>query len=96
MKTLSLLALLVLCASAAVAAVPHAPADTGNQVTTPANDSPSCPDASALPSVEVLPDATPQAINQCRIDCREDYGACLISTPQYICDAVYRNCLANC
>jgi len=96
MKTFSFLIVLVICASAAFAAAPPVMEDAGTQVSAPEADGAVCPDGNALPSVGIVPDATPQAPNPCKADCREDYGACLISTPSYICDALYRDCLANC
>jgi len=105
MKNLSLLALLFLCASAAMAAAPHPAADTAARASAPGVsdagaapevEAPVCPDPGASPSVGLTPAPAPQAPNPCIFDCREDYGACLISTPKYICYALYQACLSNC
>lgn len=103
MKTMTILTVLVLCASGAFAATTLQTTDDGTSPSPSATAAEAtadagqlCPSPDALPSVGIAPAPAPQAINQCKIDCREDYGACLISTPSYICDAIYRNCLANC
>ncbi len=96
MKTLTILTVLVLCASGAFAATTLQATDDVVQAGTAETGGQLCPSTDALPGAGVAPSPTPQMINQCKIDCREDYGACLISTPSYICDAIYRNCLANC
>jgi len=81
-----------------VAAVPQAPVDTGVQASASDIAGQVCTtEESPRTLEETLPSPLPQAFNPiCRADCREDYGACLISTPQYICNAIYQNCLANC
>ena len=97
MKRILLSAMVLLLAGSALYAVAELPSE--NQVIPQLQAVPMvCPAASSvLPEEAVTDFATILGFDPvCRADCREDYGACLISTPQYICQALYQQCLAGC
>lgn len=92
--TLSLMVLLL--AGGALYGIAELP--SGNEVDTTLQPAPmACAAAGwTLPEESADDLAIVQMINPCLADCREDYGACLISTPQYICRALYQVCLEAC
>jgi len=97
MRRILLTAMVLLLAGSAVYAMAQLP--SGDEVNPEPQTAPSvCPAVGwTVPQEGVTDFSIIQSFDPiCRADCREDYGACLISTPKYICQALYQNCLAAC